>query len=110
MKGHASCKSSNVISLVECKRCGHWYLGETGQPLHHRINGHRSDITHRRTGKSPVAAHFNNAAHSVRDMAVMVIDQLHSLDPTLWKMRESRWIGDLRITFPQGMNLRVDSL
>ena len=43
-------------------------------------------------------------------MAVMVIDKLFSPDPTLWKMRESRWIRDLSITFPRGMNPRVDSL
>ena len=65
---------------------------------------------HQRTDESPVAGHFKNAAHSVGDMTVMVIDQLYSLDPTLWKIRESRWIRELRTTFPQGMNLRVDSL
>ena len=58
----------------------------------------------------PVVVHFNNMAHSVGDMAVMVIDQLHSLDPTLQKIRESRWIRDLRTSFLQGKNLRVDSL
>ena len=43
-------------------------------------------------------------------IAVMVIDKLYSPDPTLHKMRESRWMRDLRTAFPQGMNLRVDSL
>ena len=110
MKGSASCKSSNVIYLIQCRRCGHQYVGETGQPLHSRINGHRSDIAHRRTDESPVAAHFNSTAHSVEDMTVMVIDQLYHQDSTLRKLRESRWIRDLRTSFPQGMNLRVDSL
>ena len=68
------------------------------------------DIVHRRTDASPVVVHFNNMAHSVGDMAVMVIDQLHSLDPTLWKINGSRWISDLRTAFPQGMNLRGESL
>ena len=71
---------------------------------------HQTDIMHRRTGKSPMVAHFNNAAHTVGDMAVTVIDQLHSLDPTLWKIRESRWITDLGTAFTQGMNLSVHSL
>ena len=28
------CKKSNVIYLLQCKRCGLLYVGETGQPLH----------------------------------------------------------------------------
>ena len=43
------------------------------QPLHARINGHRSDITHQRTDVSPVAEHFNSGAHAVTYMTVMVI-------------------------------------
>ena len=81
-----------------------------GQHLHCRINGHPSDITHRRTDEFPVVVHSNNVAHSVGDMAVMVIDKLHRPDPTLRKMRESRWSKDLRTAFPQGINLRVDNL
>ena len=77
--------------------------------LHWRINSHQFDITHQRTDESPVAVHFNNAAHTVGHMAVTVIDQLHSPDPTLWKMREGRWITNLRTAFPQEMNLRVDT-
>ena len=112
VKGHVSCKSSNVIYLhvIECKWCGHQYLGETGQPLYCKINGDQSDITHLRTDESPVTAHLNNMAHSVGDMSVMVIDQLHSPDPTVRKMKEGRWITDLRTAFPQEMNFRVDSL
>ena len=110
VKGHASCKSSNIIYLIECKRCGHQCIGETSQPLRCRIIGHRSYIMHQRTDESPVVVHFNTSAHSVGDMAVMVIDNLYSLDPTLRKMRESRWIRNLRTEFPQGLNPRVDSL
>ena len=110
VKVSASCKSSNVIYLIQCKRCGHQYVGETGQPVHLRINGHRFDIMHRRTDESPVAAHFNSEAHSMEDMTVMVIDQIHSRDPTLRKIKESRWIRDLGTSYPFGMNLRVDSL
>ena len=65
---------------------------------------------HWRTDESLVVALFNNTEHSVEDMAVMGIDQLHSLDPTLQKMKDSRWIRDLRTTFSPGVNLRVNSL
>ena len=49
IKIHASCKTSNIVYLIECKRCGLQYVGESRQPLHRRMNGHRFDITHGRT-------------------------------------------------------------
>ena len=76
LKIKASCKSSNIIYLITCRRCGQQYVGETGQPLHHRINSHRFHIAHGRTDESPVAEHFNGDLHSVTDMTVMVIDQM----------------------------------
>ena len=110
MKFAASCKSSNIIYLITCRRCGQQYVGETGQLLHRRINGHRYNIVHRRTEDSPVAEHFTGDGHTQADMFVMAIDQLHSHDPCLRKIWESRWIRSLGTSHPSGMNLRVDSL
>ena len=85
-------------------------MGETGQPLHCSINSHRFDITQRRTEESPVAEHFNGEGHTLANLTVMAIDQLHSHDSCLSKIRESRWIRTLGTSHPFGMNLRVDSL
>ena len=109
VKTRASCKSSTVIYLITCRRCGQQYVGKMGQPLHCRINGHHFDITHRRTEDSPVAAHFKTDAHSQVHMTVMVNDQVRSHDPCLRKIWESRWIRTLETLSPSGMNLRVDS-
>ena len=106
----ASCKSSNIIYLITCRRCGQQYVGETGQPLHRRVNNHRFNIAHRRTEESPVAEHFNGEGHALSDMTVVAIDQIYSHDPCLRKIRESRWIRTLGTSYPSGMNLRVDSL
>ena len=106
-----SCKFSSVIYLITCRRCGQQYLGEMGWPLHYRMNGHGSDIMHRRTKVSPVAAHFSNDSHSQADMTVIVIDQMYNHDPFLHMTWESRWIRTLRTLSPlEGMNLWVDSL
>ena len=110
VKFRASCKSSNVIYLITCRRCGLQYVGETGQPLHLRVNGHRHDITHRKTDESPVAKHFNSGIHTESDMAVMAIELVRSRDACLRKIRESRWIRTLGTSSPSGMNLRVDGL
>ena len=79
----ASCKFFNIVYLSTCRRCGLQYMGETSQPPHARINGHWSDIAHRRTDVSPVAEHFNSSGHSVSNMTVMVIELSSSRDPCL---------------------------
>ena len=40
LKLRASCQTSNIIYLIQCRRCGLQYMGETGQPLHNWMNGH----------------------------------------------------------------------
>ena len=104
----ASCKSSSVIYII-CRRCGQQYVGETGQPLHWRMNDHCSDILQGRTEVSPVATHFNIESHSQADMIFMVIDQVYTHDPCLRKTWESRWIRTLRTSSLLGMNLWVNS-
>ena len=110
MRTAATCKTSNVIYLIQCKRCGQQYVGETGQALHCRLNNHRVDIVHHRIQEKPVAAHFNSGEHSVEDMTVMIIERLWKDDLVLRKIRESRWISTLDTASPKGMNLRTDSL
>ena len=102
--------STNIIYFIMCRKCGLQYVGETCQPLHLRVNGHRYDITHRRTDESPVAEHFRTGTHTESDMAVMAIDLVLSCDACLRKIRESRWIRTLGTSSPSGMNLRVGSL
>ena len=83
--------------------CGLQYVGETANPLHIRINGHRSDIHTQKTDK-PVAAHFNLPDHTLDDLQVMGIEKFH--DDTEWrKHRESYWIFTLDTLAPTGMNL-----
>ena len=104
-----SCKSYNVIHMIQCRVCGQQYVDETGQSLNERMNKHRTDVTHKRTEK-PVSAHFNLPSHSIHDMEVLIIKQMKTNDPLQHKIHESRWIHDLQTGFPTGMNLRMDSL
>jgi hypothetical protein len=36
-----SCSTTNVVYGLRCKQCNVWYVGETGNRLRDRINGHR---------------------------------------------------------------------
>ena len=76
IKIHTTCKTNNIVYLIECRRYGLQYVGEPGQPLHKRMNSHSYDITHGRIEESPVAAHFTSDGHSESDLSVCVIDRL----------------------------------
>ena len=103
VRATATCKTSNVIYVIECRRCRKQYVGETQNPLHIRLNGHRGDINNRRTEK-PVAAHFT-PGHSLDDLTIMVVEKMRSSDANLRKKRESYWTHQLKSLTPDGLNL-----
>jgi hypothetical protein len=99
------CKSANIMYILECSICGLQYVGESKQPFHKRLNGHRSDLT-----KKPflhVNQHFGLSDHNLEDfnkMKILVIEQ-----NCLWSyfQRENRerfWIKELRVLYPDGIN------
>ena len=100
----ATCKTSNVVYLIECTKCSKQYVGETENPLHLRMNGHRSDY-YRKLPDKPVAVHFNTVGHTFENLTVMVIEQLGSAPTERRKVRESYWIHTLRSMAPYGLNL-----
>ena len=100
----ATCKTANVIYLIECKLCHMQYVGETQNPLHIRVNGHRNDIRHKRCDK-PVAAHFCSTDHSLSHLTILVLEQMRSENELLRKRRESYWIHQLQSLHPTGLNL-----
>ena len=103
----ATCKTRNVIYLMECARRQKQYVGETENPLHLRMNGHRPGYYWKLPDK-PMLVHFNTSGHTFEDLTVMVIQQLGSA-PTKWrKLRESFWIHTLRSVAPQGLNFETD--
>ena len=101
---------SNVVCLIQCKMCGFQYMGETGQLLHCRLNGHCFDISHGGTQKSAAAGHFNSMCNSEADVSVMVIDKLWRISTILCKIQENRWIRVLGTLWPTSMNLRTADL
>ena len=77
-----------------------------GEPLHIRMNGHRSDYYWKLPDK-PVAVHFHTPGHTFEDLTVMVIEQIYMYSAVTEqrKIRESYWIHTLRLVAPQGLNL-----
>ena len=104
VKATADCGTSNVVYLIECKRCAIQYVGETENALRVHLTGHRSDIKHRRIEK-PVAKYFSLPDHSIDDLQVMVMEEIHREDSEYRKRKESRWIEIIRSQTPDGLNL-----
>ena len=69
----ATCKTSNVIYLIECKKCRKQYVGEAENALHLQMNGHRSDYYLRLLDK-PVVVYFNAPDHTFHNASVMIIE------------------------------------
>ena len=63
-----------------------------------------SDIKHRRL-KKPVANHFNSEGHSLEDLSIFVIEQIHREEASFRKAKESYWIQTLRSLAHEGPNL-----
>ncbi|KAI8516763.1 corticospinal neuron axon guidance through spinal cord [Branchiostoma belcheri] len=107
IRTHINCQSKNIVYLIQCKKCGVQYVGETKQTLANRLNGHRSAINTKKD--TPVSAHFNQTHHSVGDLEILGIERLRytgNEDLTRQRrlQRESYWIHQLRTLHPDGLN------
>lgn len=104
LRASFTCKTRNVVYLIQCKKCGIQYVGETEKALHIRLNGHRSDVKTRKLEK-PVAAHFNLPDHDISDLQIMGIERINTEYTRRRKERESYWIFELQCLAPRGLNL-----
>ena len=72
-KGQFTCNSTGVIYMIQCNKCPDTqYVGETGQTLRKRMNGHRQDIREENI-YVPIGKHFNRPQHTHTDMRITVL-------------------------------------
>ena len=100
MQSALNCISENVIYLITCERCKQQYVGQTEQSLKDRLNAHRSNIN--RAIKTAVGIHFSNPHHTIHDLQIIPIEQVHNLERRL--EREQFWIKELKTKYPHGLN------
>ena len=101
-----TCKTENIIYLLECGICGHQYVGETKRQLRDRLNNHRSDAQlkpHRSLSRHLSSRGHNN---SFDDLKVTIIEHDPTWDDTGRRNRESFWIRKLKTLSPNGINVR----
>ena len=105
--GSLNCKSCHVIYLITCGECGIQYVGQTTQPLHIRLNAHRSCV--KRNGSTFLYKHFNDG-HSFDKANIQIIDVYVPNGSLSLDFLEQFWIDTLCTAYPLGLNDRIDGL
>ena len=108
-----SCIAKNLIYAIKCVKCDKFYIGETGDLLRQRINGHRAsskrvkegailDDTYNDTG---VAEHFGGVDHNFdRDGKLYVLENGNWDSPYERKQKEGYYICKYGTMVPEGLN------
>jgi hypothetical protein len=101
-----NCKSANIIYILECSVCGLQYVGESKQPFHKRLNGHRGDLA--KKSFLPVSQYFGLFDHSLEDfnrMKIFVVIEQNCLWGDFQRENRERFcIKELRDLHPDGIN------
>ena len=71
IKHKITCKSENVVYLMQCKKCKKQYVGETERALGERMNDHRSRM---KKPKTLIARHFSAENHSIENLEIIGIE------------------------------------
>ena len=95
IKQKITCKTSNVIYCLTCKKCKGQYIGETSQESHNRQAGHISDIKARKSGL-PYVKHFLDCG--IENYSITGIEKLRNNDPLVRKQRESYYKSLFKVT------------
>ena len=91
---HLSCKSKNLICLIQCNKCQCQYIGETKRQLNERFGEHRRSFLNHQQLNDPtlVSLHFNQAGHSINDVILIPLELIHSNRDAVRKAPEAHLI------------------
>jgi hypothetical protein len=105
-----SCRSSNLIYCITCKRCGKQYVGQTYLRLKGRFVSHFYTVE-KPNRTVPVGKHFSAPDHKgIDDMDIHILEFIKKppKSEAASKIRdrvEKRWIHLLRTPAPGGLNI-----
>ena len=105
-----NCNSTNLIYLLQCRRClrnkktDYQYIEQTGRRIRDRLNGHRREIINRRSDTSGVAEHFCKPGHSVHDLQLLPLLQIHDTRESVRRGKEAYFIGLASTPSPNELN------
>lgn len=103
INGHFNCQTKSAIYLINCKKWGIQYIGQTGNTINERIRGHMGDIRAGNDAK-PVSRHFTANQHTLNDVSVIVIC-MTTRNVNIRLRTEEVWIATVHTREPEGLNL-----
>ena len=96
--GWLTCKITNVIYCITCKKCKMQYIGQTGRDIGIRIYEHVRSVAHPNKTHCPVGKHFAKKDHKTSDLMFSVVQWIQR-DPISSKsyrlQQEDFWICHL---------------
>ena len=122
-KKNITCRSSNLVYCITCKKCDKQYVGQTKRTILERFQGHCGKITvyqkHRKEeptlfqqlDKDAVGTHFSAEDHSgIKDLIISVLAFItippQSEAALRYRLKvEKDWIHRMRCPAPQGLNI-----
>ena len=105
------CKTSGVIYMITCGHCNIKYIGQTGNPLHLRINNHRSLCNKVKNNNTDVQSkyefeHFK--MHSFKHAKINILDIIDDDNNRI--ELENFYIIKYKTVYPYGLNDRVNNI
>ena len=105
--GDFNCRTSRLVYLLECTKCGKQYVGQTILTFAHRVAKHLLHI--RQLGRDKLQLHFNGDGHTVNDIIFHPIATIDIHIPikeaeNLLQSLETVWIKRLASLQPLGLN------
>jgi len=99
-----------VVYLIQCKKCGRQYVGQTGKSLKERLYKHLQKIKYNKEANT-LHEHFNRGTcKGVHNMIVQILQAVDCTNlsneqiETELKTIELLWIDRLMSEYPQGLN------
>ena len=96
LSNHFDCNTENIVYIIECKKCGDQYIGQTQHSLRGRFLDHlgyaRREEVHKATG-----GHFNLPGHKMSDMSVSVLEKVKEKNIFYREGRESYHIENFNL-------------
>ena len=68
------CRTSNIIYLITCLKCGQQYVGKSKRQFRERLGENLRFV--RNKSAEPTGKHFNQAGHNIHDMSFEIIEVL----------------------------------
>ena len=109
-----TCKSENLIYLLQCRICQLQYVGKSGTPFNIRLNNPRKDP--KSQASILECKYFNEQNYSFQQHAEFtLIEQIKKQTTaeetrTLLKRRENFWVLKLKTLYPDGLNQEFNNI